>query len=253
MVKSGESLKDKDDLVLSHLSNFSKIIIKPRPAGKEVIFSVNTTARSDNELNVAQKIRNKIYQYYIKAEIPIRWFLLQLELDNVHKSSKSSIVNKSKCFEIGQSLRMNIKEIDAALMYYHDLTIFLFFPQILHNVVFLHPQPLFDKLSDLISISFHDTVNHVDDKGISLPPGAYEELKYEGTFKEDLLTSPNSYLSQGFYSEFTSQDFLKLMTSLFIIASLPEKGKYFLPTVLPTTTSFTEYLYQCHSSNILIL
>ena len=31
------------------------------------------------------------------------------------------------------------------------------------------------------------------------------------------------------------------MTSLFIIASLPEKGKYFLPTVLPTATSFTEY------------
>ena len=31
------------------------------------------------------------------------------------------------------------------------------------------------------------------------------------------------------------------MTSLFIIASLPEKGKYFLSTVLPTTTSFTEY------------
>ena len=52
------------------------------------------------------------------------------------------------------------------------------------------------------------------------------------------MTSPNSHLSQEFYPEFT--DFLKLMTSLFIIASLPEKEKYFLPTVL-ATTSFTDY------------
>ena len=241
MLESGESLNEKNDLLWSHLNKFSEIIIKPRPASNEVIFSVNTTARGASELNVAKKIRNKICQYYIEAEIPIRWFLLQLELDKVHKSSKSSIVTKSKCFEIGQSLQINVKEIEAALMYYHDLTIFLYFPQILPNIVFLHPQPLLDKLSDLISISFHDAVNHLDDEGISLPPGTYDELKYEGTFNEDLLTLPNSHLSQGFYADFTPQDFLKLMTRLFIMASLPEKGKYFLPTVLPTSMSCTEY------------
>ena len=107
--------------------------------------------------------------------------------------------------------------------------------------MFLHPQPLFDRLSDLISISFDDVVNHLDDEGIFLPPRTYEKLKEEGTFKADLLTSPNSHLSQGFYPEFSPQDFLKLMTSLFVIASLPEKGQYFLPTVLPTSTSFTQY------------
>ena len=81
-------------------------------------------------------------------------------------------------------------------------------------------------------------MNHLNERGISLPPSAYKELKYEGTFMEDLLIS---HLSQGFCSEFAPQDFLKLMTKLFIMASLPEKGKYILPTVLPTTTSFTEY------------
>ena len=65
-------------------------------------------------------------------------------------------------------------------------------------------------------------MNHLDDEGISLPRGTYEELKDEGTFKEDLLTS---HLSQGFSPEFTPQDFFKLMTSLYIIASLPEKRK----------------------------
>ena len=98
---------------------------------------------------------------------------------------------------------MSVNDIQAALNYYHDLTIFLYFSKILPNVVFLHPQTLFNKLSDLISISFDDAVKHLDDEGISLPHGAYEQLKDEGTFKEDLLTSPNPHLSQGFHMQFT--------------------------------------------------
>ena len=168
--------------------------------------------------------------------------LFQLELDQFHKSSKSSIVSLSKCMEIGRTLQMVSSEVHAALMYYHDLTIFLYFPKVLPNIAFLNPQPLFERLSDLISISFADVVDHLEEVGVYLyNHAAHEELKDEGTFKEDLLTSPNSHLSQGFSPEFTPQDFLKLMTSLFIIASLPKKGKYFLPTVLPSSMSFTIY------------
>lgn len=83
-------------------------------------------------------------------------------------------------------------------MYYHDLTIFLYFPQILANVVFLHPQPLFDTLSDLVSTSFDDVANGLDD-GVSIPSGTYENLKKRRIFKADLLTSTNSHLSQRFY------------------------------------------------------
>ena len=122
MLASSESLNKKNELLWSHLNKFSKIIMKPRPAGEEVIFSVNNTARGPSELNMANKIRNKYASVTLK---------LKLELDQLHKSSKSGIVTKSKCFEIGQSLRIDIKEIEAALMYYHDLTIFLYFPQIL--------------------------------------------------------------------------------------------------------------------------
>ena len=241
MLKSSESLKTKNAILSTVLEKFSEAIIMYREAGNEVIFPVNTTARNDYEINLVARIRKKICQYFIEAEIPIRWFLFQLELDQLHKSMKSSIVALSKCLEIGMTLEMNPREVHAALMYYHDLTIFLYFPKILPNIAFLHPQPLFERLSDLISISFADAVDRLEEGGISLyNPAAHEELKNEGTFKEDLLSSPNSHLSQGFYPEFTPQDFLKLMTSLFIIASLPEKGKYFLPTVLPARP-FTEY------------
>ena len=244
MLETGESLSEKNSCLRPILEKFGKVIIKHRTARNEIIFPINTTARGEKELKMATRIRESICKHYIEAQIPIRWFLFQLELDLLYESSKSSIVNKLKCLEIGKSLQMRPKDIEAALMYYHDLTIFLYFPKILPNVVFLHPQPIFKRLSDLISISFADAVDSLEEECIYLyDPGVHEELKVQGTFEEKLLTSPNSHLSQGFSPEFTPQDFLKLMTSLFIIASLPEKGKYFLPTVLPTTTSFAEYKY----------
>ena len=235
VLETGESLSEKNACFCSILEKFGKVVIKHRISRNEIIFPINTTARGETELKMAARIRNIISKRYIEAQIPIRWFLFQLELDLLHKSSKSNVVNKSKCLEIGKSLQMRPEDIEAALMYYHDLTIFLYFPKILPNVVFLHPQPIFDRLSDLISISFADAVDCLEEECIDLyEPGVHEELKLQGTFEENLLTSPNSHLSQGFSSDFTVNDFLKLMTSLFIFASLPEQGKYFIPTVLPT-------------------
>ena len=232
MLESSESLETKNAILSTILEKFREVTIMYRTAGNKAIFPVNTTARSDYEINLATMIRMKICQYYIEAEIPIRWFLFQLELNHLHKFSKSGIVSLSKCLEIGMTLQLNSREVHAALMYYHDLTIFLYFPKVLPKIVFLHPQPLFERLSDLISISFADAVDHLEEVGVSLyNPAAHGELKEEGTFREDLLTSPNSHLSQGFYPEFTAQDFLKLMESLYILASLPD-NKYLLPSVL---------------------
>ena len=229
MTESHESLQKKNAILSAALEKYRQITIMHRRDGNEIIFPVNTIGRGDDEMKMATRIRKKICQYYIEAEIPVNWFLFQLELQ---KSSKSNIVSLSNCLEIGRTLQMSTSDIKAALNYYHDLTIFLYFPKILPNVVFLHPQPLFNKLSDLISISFPGVVDYLEEEGIPIYSyAAHEELKDEGTFKEDLLTSPNSHLSQGFCPEFTPQDFLKLMTSLYILASLPD-NKYLLPSVL---------------------
>ena len=229
-----ESLDDKDATLWSTLKRFDEVRLNYREGREKVIFPVNAIGRGDNEVKMANTIRRKICQFYIEAEIPARWFLFQLDLDQLHKTHNTTIISKSKCLEIGAPLKMDGNDIEAALKYYHDLTIFLYFHKVLPNVVFLHPQPLFDKLSELISISFADAVDHLEEEcDIDLPPGAHKQLKNEGTFEKRLL---ESCLSQGFSAEFSIDDFLKLMEHLFIIASLPQPGKYFLPSVLPTGT-----------------
>ena len=228
--ESSESLDEKDATLWSTLEQFSEVRICYRESREKVIFPVNAIGRSKDEVEMANLIRKRICQSYIEAEIPARWFLFQLDLDQLHKISNSMIISKSKCLEIGKALKMDRKDVEASLMYYHDLTIFLYFPKVLPDVVFLHPQPLFDKLSELISISFADSVDQLEDEGILLPPGVHRKLKDEGMFHQNLLTS----LSSGFTEDFSANDFLKLLEYLLIVAPLSQPGEYFLPSVLPT-------------------
>ena len=228
----GESLEEKNIRLWSALSQFRGVHMFYCEAKKETVFPVNTTARSETEIKIAERIRAIVSRSYIEAEIPARWFLFKLELEDLQKITKSMVVSKSECLRIGLTLEMDQKDVEASLLYYHDLTIFLYFPAILPNVVFLHPQPLFNKLSEVISISFADAVTYLEEMNIVVPANAHLQLKAEGIFTRELLNC----LPEGFSPDFTADDFLKLMEDILIVAPLPEKGKFFLPCVLPTTS-----------------
>ena len=71
---------------------------------------------------------------------------------------------------------MDENEIKSALIYYHDLTIYLYFPGVLDNIVFLNPQPVLNKLTQLISISFSGIAEHLGLQ-YTVPDGANVKLK----------------------------------------------------------------------------
>ena len=100
-------------------------------------------------------------------------------------------------------------------------------------MVFLYPQPHFNKLSEVISISFADAVTYLEEMNIVVPRNAHLQIKTEGIFTRELLHC----LPDGFSLDFMADDFLKLMEDIFIIAPLPERVKFFLPCVLPTTSN----------------
>ena len=227
--ESGESLDEKNNLLWSKLKPYKEV----HHIFGETIKPLNAIARGEKEKMLADDIRHKICQSYIEADIPIRWFLFQLELEE-HRNS--FIIRKNECITIGSVLEMNDKDIDAALMYYHDLTIYLYFPEVLNDVVFLNPQPLLDILSRLISISYTGMCEYLISKGIIIPPNSHKKLKEKGIFSQDLLIACDR-LSKIFSDVFSANDFLKLMEHLFILSPLPDKpGEYFLPCVLPMAT-----------------
>ena len=80
-----ESLEEKNVRLWSTLSQFRGVYMNYRQAKKEIIFPVNTTARGESEMKIAERIRTIVSQSYIEAEIPARWFLFKLELEDLQK------------------------------------------------------------------------------------------------------------------------------------------------------------------------
>ena len=210
-----ESLDEKNDRLRSELERYEDVRID-YIEDKDVIFPIDTTSRKKHERHIAKRIRQITSQSYITAEVPARWFFFQLELKS--KSKGRRVISLEECLEIGKSIGMPESEVKAALWYFHNLTLYLYFADILPKVVFLDPQVLFDMLSQLIAVSYG---------GDRYDVATVKNLKRKGIFNRELLDIINLH-EEGF----SSDDFLNLMQGLLIISKIPPDAKYFIPCVL---------------------
>ena len=228
VLKKSESL----DGTLTRFSSDVHIIEYPFLEGGSYIFPVNSLDRDKSSM-VAKVMRRQICKSYIEADVPELWFKFHKKLTKL-KKQQSDVIHISDCTAVGTTLKMSAADIRAALLYYHSLTIILYFPSILPNYVFLNPQPLFDKLTHIIISSYSQGVKILQRKGIDLPGRAQRNLDEKGVFTDALLNEL-SYLDHKQLCN--TSDLIKLMTELSIIVKLPKQkqdrvDKYFLPSVL---------------------
>ena len=217
-----EVLEVKDKELLECLRDFKDVLIAN---GDKVIFPLNTLARDKRSLKLAAKIRKLVTKCYVEAEVPTRWYIFQVAINEI-KGSKGNkdIIQFSKLLEIGSLIKIFEEELKAALQYFHDLTLCLYYPNVLPDVVFATPQCLFDKLSEIIGVSLGKCECGIDFE-------AKERLQNEGLFEKELLKQ----LPKGFVDGlFSPEDFLKLMEHLFIASHMPGTDTYFMPCVLET-------------------
>ena len=220
-----ETLENKNDRLHEDFKDFNDYIVeyKYKPATKttELIFPVNSLSRKKRAREIAKKIRKLVSGCYIRAKIPIRWFLIQIEINEL-KSSKEDIVVVSTIVSMGYCLEMSKQEVLAALRYFHDLTVCLYFPDVLPNIVFLSPNRLFKKLTELASVTLT-----VEDS--TFPHRISDPLRQQGIFTRAIF----DLFPDGFKADvFTIDDFLKLMEHLLVICRLPDGVSYYMPSVL---------------------
>ena len=58
-------------------------------------------------------------------KIPIGWFLLE---QDIVKASKGGVISRLECLGIAAVLNIDVKALRAALEYFDDLNIFLYYP-----------------------------------------------------------------------------------------------------------------------------
>ena len=190
---------------------------------------------SRNGWNSNKEVVNKLQQKIMKEtncaviKVPIRWYLLQLELLRAAGKSQWKILSLADCIRIGaQSCKMNEDEVLAALKYFDELNILLYFPEVMRDLVFCDPQHLVKKVSDLIVASFPRSSCFFE----GVEEGTCKKLHNKGLFSLDLLKLNCFGMKSGL---FTVEMFISLLEHLDIIAEVETAGPqptYFMPCVL---------------------
>ena len=203
-----EKLEEKNKILKDDLKDFEENLV---PNGDDIIFPLNTLSRDKETQEIAEKIRVLASNNFIEVEVPVKWYLFQIAIEEL-KQKKEEIISLSTFSSIGKERKLNEEETKQALSYFHDLNICLYYPEILPLVVFTSPQYLFDKISEIVGYALGECR-----KKFSVDAKTRNMLIKEGIFSKSLLKNLRIEFIDGLFS---ADDFLKLMHHLHIITRL---------------------------------
>ena len=229
-----ESRKEKEHILRTH-GTFRKHIKQDHFITcdrKKLILDIDgSEAGHQNEVN---KKKLKLLRQAIltqasklKVKVPLAWYLLLLDIQA--ESDEHDFLTLQRCYELGEEWNIATVGVDAALRYFDELNLILYFPSTCPGVVFCNPQFLLKKVTDMIVASFPALAPDVD-----FMSGSREIFRAEGIFSHELFKLPE-YL-YGFNDKFTQRHLLHLMQDLLIIAKVSQDSKgneqFFMPCVL---------------------
>lgn len=223
-----ETLEQKNLLLKEELKPYKDMCIST-PQG-DYIHPVNTLvedgrSKVSSELNEIVTLCNKSDE----VEVPFRWFCFQLEITKKAKDRSFCVLSRSECLDIARSFEMESSMVESALSYFDSLGMLFYYPAVLPNIVFTHPEPLLKVLTKLVCLTFINDLTGLSSLNYSLRPGSHDELKEYGLFDTELVKC----LDDNFDTSFSTQDFIHLLLHLLIICKLPDSSQYFIPCVLP--------------------
>ena len=243
--KAFESLRAKNELLLSILYEFRDHFIFSSNDPEELIFPVDNMCWW-NRKKISSSFRQLIMSYQtdigISLPIPVRWYMFEMRLKEEASQEEHGMISLETCYTIGVNFSMNQSDVLKSIMYLQSMALFLFFPAVLPNVIFTNPQYLLDMLSALIRVSFVNSLEEILPEGQSLEPEAQHMFREDGVFDSSLL---DKVCFPFVSSLFSAQQLLNLLRYLRIVAPLSSSDvqkKYFMPVVLPPQQMTEEHI-----------
>ena len=227
--KCKETRSEKNNRLKQLLQPFQKQLI-PR-SKSEIIFPVNakSAGQGKNEDPVATELRRVIQKLAprLRIRFPLLWYFLEMELRRLGLK----IVTKSECWEIAKKLGFESTEaLEAALLYLHEANLFLYYPDVLSNTIFVDPQAVLTNITHLYE-------HHIklEDASESEVVGE-DDLRYrdQALFTASALISLDTDYSK---AAFPNEDLIALLQNRLIVSEMPffisDEMAYFMPSLLP--------------------
>lgn len=220
--------------------NDEKVIIKNDSghANKYLHPVDNTVSREETDkysLLLAQRIRQESKKILNKTpvlEIPITWFILELELRLLYETEDKVCVPLSQVKQIADNITKDDKllklwQIKEVLKIFHSFGVLLYFDEVdgMNDYVITNPQWLFNNLNKIIECKFAEGMHDVR---------YINQIKNEGIFNKILLNEIDldiQDLKFGSYND-PIELFVNLIVYLRIFAQIDDNN-FFMPSVLP--------------------
>lgn len=222
-----EKLESIDQQLREAVSPFGESDIVVYASKECLAFAINNFSESDSDFHaIRSRIDDLVNQKQYMMTFPSNWLAFSFIL----KHHKAQVISFDECFKLARQNGISTeKELREVLLFLHSTTgLIRYFPhrdENIDKIVIIHPQYLFDKVTELIigTFTFKNAGKIRQD-----------DFKQKGIFSltdfkriSDISADTNSVLNHDVFG--------KLLETLRIIACfITPKGetKYFLPCVL---------------------
>ena len=229
---SGESLEAKNSKLAGMIQVFNKYLIKR--SENEVIYAVNNTGSGPGVPRdpMAEELLQVVEScgQSIRVKYPLSYYLLELELRRAGR-----IVTREECWEIAEQLMFeSVDAMDAALQFFHAVSLMFYFPAVAKDVVFVDPMSLMDWLTSI----FERSVEVMDAPEGDVVSEEMIRLRNQALLTTSVLQSLHSdEASDG--AKVPVSNLINLLEHLLVIAPIQEESdtKYFMPSLLDERNS----------------
>ena len=257
-----ETVEDKNKRLEKLIPQKFENLIIPFDANK-LIFEINALNPDDTDKMTADRVRRYIMEQCpaMEVEIPLRWHSFDEKLRSIAEGLDRMVMSRDECWQVAESLGLEEESFDGALDFFHSMNLMFYFREILPKVVFIDPQVILDKVSELIEFMFElREPADQDEPSTATPPAALSgasttspsKVSTPATLDDDLLPSgwqqfnkfgqvTKPFLDSKRFSShyhagiFTSNDVIHLLEELLVFAKLStdeSPDTWFMPSVL---------------------
>ena len=235
------------------LPQFKDQIVYCNEKGKEFIFTMNAAKPVKKDHECAEAIRrclSKEREGRKGVMVPLRWYALYQKLLQVVEGLGKKVLPREQCGLVAESMEIDEQSCEEALQFFNRLNMLFYFPDILPNLVFMDPQMLLDKVTELVEESYRMS-QEKEDQPLCPIQREDEEMKFHeyGQVTEKFLSKFDSHYEKPL---FTPKELITLLRGLLVFADLSE-DVYFMPCLLQVKTPEVVAQYQVSGEKALSL
>ena len=197
--------------------------------GDDIIFAVNAKKPDKNDDKCFDLIREKVADLSgaLDVDTPIAFLVLLNDVNKYAKEKGKKVVSMEEFQAIAGRLKMERQSLEAALVFFNQMSVWMYVPSVLPGAVFVDPQMPLDSINRIVQYSFR-----VGEGAIPGLAASECRLWKEGVVSSEMLKGEEF---RGCFVKglFEAYDALKLFEKLYIVAPLNER-EFVMPAMLQT-------------------